>query len=70
MSESVIEVKPRVMGNQVKTSWGVYLDGELIATSKNSFDCDLFANVISKYVENTRVDHHPELRDNPYRNVA
>lgn len=67
MSESVIEVKPRVRGNVVKTEWGVYIDGELWASSKHSFDCDLFAEVLRKHVESSRVDHHPELRRNPYK---
>jgi hypothetical protein len=68
MSESVIEIKPRVIGNVVPTEWGVYVDGELIAYSRHHFNCDLFAERLKKVCDNVRVDHHPELIENPYKN--
>ena len=71
MSEPVvIHVKPRVMGNKVKTEWGVYIgdSGEPIVTSKLHCDCDMFAEKLAKMCENVVVDHHPERLDNTYKN--
>lgn len=68
--ETLIEVKPRVMGNKVRTEWGVYVDGELLATSKHHFACDFFADKLAGMCENTQVDHHPELVNNPYNQVG
>lgn len=53
MSKSVIEVKPAP-----DLVWGVYVNEELTAISKASYECDLFAERLAKMCDNVIVDHH------------
>jgi hypothetical protein len=53
----VLEVKPTPGGK-----WGVYDGDTLVAESKYSFDCDLFAERLAKICEGVTVNHHPSER--------
>jgi hypothetical protein len=59
----LIEVLP--VPNEKK--WGVYLDGDLFGTAKNSFDCDFTARILHQTFSRITKDeiilnNHPELR--------
>jgi hypothetical protein len=52
----LIEVKPAA------DKWGVFIDGELFATSKHSFACDHAAQHLAKILADSEIRNYPELR--------
>jgi len=44
-------------------NWGVFIDSELFAKSKHSFDCDFAAIRLGKILEAAEVRHYPEMRN-------
>lgn len=56
-----IEVKLLVTGN-IKKPWGVFINGNLIGRSEESFSADFWAEQFGKAYKNSIVNHYPENR--------
>jgi len=53
---TLIEVRP------LEKQWGVFIDGELFAASKHSYECDRAAKHLAVILADAEVKNYPELR--------